>query len=276
MKLSVALTPTRTVFSPLLFAGDIMRGIRRSSELGYDGIELNIRDTLAEPMGDIIDAARSFALHITAIGTGQSYLMDGLSFCSPDSAVRSRLTERLKHHIDHAAQAGSMVVFGSVFGRMEESAAVRDVQYKGAVDVARNLADYAGSRGVLLAVEPINRYETNFIVNVEKALSFISDVDRPALRILLDTFHMNIEEADFGAAIARAGKLLAHVHLADSNRWAPGGGHIDFGPILRALRAGGYDGFLSGEFLPLPDDDTAAARNIAYLRPLLGQIAGGH
>jgi sugar phosphate isomerase/epimerase len=274
MKLSIALTPTRTVFSPLLFAGDIMRGIRRAGELGYDGVELNIRDTAAEPMDDIIAAARARSLDVCAFGTGQAYLLDGLSVTSPDPSVRERLAERLERHIDWAAKAGALLVMGGVFGRMESDASIREAQYAGAVEVVRRLAEYAGQRGVSIAIEPINRYETNFLTSIDKVLSLLADVDRPAVRVLADTFHMNIEEADLRAAISLAGGRLGHVHLVDSNRWAPGGGHIDFPQILRALRAIGYDGYLSGEFLPLPDDETAASRNIAYVRPLLEAVAG--
>jgi len=272
VKLSIALTPTKTVFSPLLFAGDIMRGIRRAGELGYDGVELNIRDTAAEPMKDIVSAARERSLEICAFGTGQAYLLDGLSVTSPDPAVRERLVERLRGHIDWAARVGALLIMGGIFGRMEGDAAARKTQYADAIDVVRRLAEYAGQRGVVIAIEPINRYETNFLTSFEAALSFIAAVGRPSVRVLADTFHMNIEEADICASIARAGKRLAHVHLVDSNRWAPGGGHIDFPPILRALRAIGFDGYLSGEFLPAPDDDTAAASNIVRVRSLLAEV----
>lgn len=269
MKLSIALTPTPTVFSPLLFAGDIMRGIRCASELGYDGVEVNIRDTTAEPMEEIFDAAHSRSLDICAIGTGQAYLVDGLYVASPDPDVREHLVERLQHHIEWAGRVGAHLTMGGVFGRLEAEDRVREAQYAGAVDVLRKLADYAAPRSVAIMIEPINRYETNFLTNAEKALSFIADVDRSALHLLLDTFHMNIEEADFVATIAMAGQHLGHIHLVDSNRQPPGGGHIDFMPILHELYAIGYEGYLSGEFLPIPSDELAAIRNMEYVKSLL-------
>lgn len=274
MKLSIALTPTRTVFSPLLFAGDIMRGIRCADELGYDGVEINIRDTKAEPMEEIFGAARSRSLEICAMGTGQAYLMDGLYVLSPDSSVRERLIERLKNHIDWAAKVGAFITMGGVFGRLEAEERVREIQYKGAIDVMRRLADYAAPRGVTLVIEPINRYETNFLTNIEKTMAFIADVDRPSIRLILDTFHMNVEETGFVATIESVSRQLAHVHLVDSNRLSPGSGHINFLPILQKLESIGYSGYLSGEFLPLPDDETAAKRNIEYVTSLLRKM--GH
>jgi len=273
MKLSLALTPAPTVFAPLLYAGDLMRGMRRAAELGYDGIELNLRDPGVENLDVILSAAQAHGLAIISLGTGQAYLADGLSVAAPDPAIRAMLVERVKRHVDFAARTGAFVVLGGVRGRFEGDAAARRSQYAGAVAVVRQLADYATPRGVTITLEPINRYESNFLNSIDDTLAFLRDVDRPAVKVLLDTFHMNIEEANMCAAFERAGPRLSHIHLVDSNRRAPGMGHLDFEPILATLRGIGYDGYLSGEFLPLPDDDAAAEENIAYVRRLL---AGSH
>ncbi len=86
---------------------------------------------------------------------------------------------------------------------------------------------------------------------------------RRTLGLLLDTYHMNIEEPSIETSIRAAGPRIYHFHVADSNRWPPGGGHLDFAAILRALAATGYGGFVSGEFLPAPDAATAAQRGLA-------------
>ena len=88
------------------------------------------------------------------------------------------------------------------------------------------------------------------------------------LGLLLDTFHMNIEEPAIEESIRVCGDRIFHVHAADSNRWYPGAGHLDFESILEALSAAGYQGYVSGEFMPLPDADTAAELGIAHLRQL--------
>jgi sugar phosphate isomerase/epimerase len=79
---------------------------------------------------------------------------------------------------------------------------------------------------------------------------------------------MNIEEADIGTSIKACGDRIFHFHVADSNRWYPGAGHLDFGAILNDLEGTGYRGFVSGEFMPLPDADTAARNGVSYLRAL--------
>jgi sugar phosphate isomerase/epimerase len=86
--------------------------------------------------------------------------------------------------------------------------------------------------------------------------------------LLLDTFHMNIEEPVIEASIRRCGKHIFHFHVADSNRWYPGAGHLNFRAMLEALFSTGYGGWVSGEFLPRPDAETAAQKSIMYLRQI--------
>jgi 5-keto-L-gluconate epimerase len=132
----------------------------------------------------------------------------------------------------------------------------------------RECCDEAGRRGVRIALEPVNRYETSLVNNVAEGLALIAEVTAPNLGLLFDTFHANIEEPSIEASIAAAAGRLYHVHVADSNRWHPGAGHLDFARLLDAFRATGYAGFVSGEFMPLPDADAAAVRGLRHLRAI--------
>jgi sugar phosphate isomerase/epimerase len=126
----------------------------------------------------------------------------------------------------------------------------------------------AAKEGGRFALEPLNRYETDLIHTVADGLDLIERVGADNLGLLLDTFHMNIEEPVIEDSIRAAGDHIFHFHVADSNRWYPGAGHLDFKSILDTLFATGYQGYVSGEFMPLPDADTSAERSIAYLRQL--------
>ena len=119
---------------------------------------------------------------------------------------------------------------------------------------------------VRLALEPINRYETTLINNAAQGLELIERVGADNFGLLLDTFHMNIEEPDIEASIRQCGAHIFHFHVADSNRWYPGAGHLDFKSILKMLFDTGYPGWVSGEFLPKPDAESAAREGIAFLR----------
>lgn len=111
--------------------------------------------------------------------------------------------------------------------------------------VARNLREVCGmaeDHGVQIAMEPLNRFETDFLNTVEQGLAMIADVDSQALKLLLDTFHMNIEEKDVPAAIRRAGRHVAHLHACGTDRGRPGNDHLDWPGIAAALRDIKYDG----------------------------------
>ena len=132
------------------------------------------------------------------------------------------------------------------------------------IEALKGCTAVAAEAGVRFALEPLNRYETDLVHTVAEGLDLIDRVGADNLGLLLDTFHMNIEES-----MKACGDRIFHFHVADSNRWYPGAGHLDFGAILATLSATGYRGYVSGEFMPLPDADTAAERALDYLREVL-------
>jgi sugar phosphate isomerase/epimerase len=134
------------------------------------------------------------------------------------------------------------------------------------IDALHECSAAARSAGTRLALEPINRFETTLINTAAQGLELIERLGAEDFGLLLDTFHMNIEEPVIEASIRLCGGCIFHFHVADSNRWHPGAGHLDFKSILGALDATGYQGWISGEFLPKPDAETAARQNIACLR----------
>ena len=125
----------------------------------------------------------------------------------------------------------------------------------------------AAGHGQVLLYEPLNRYETNLFNRQAEAVAWLEARGLPHVRLLCDLFHMNIEEADIAAALAAVGRRVGHVHWADSNRQAMGFGHTASGPVVAALRAIRYEGFLSAEVFPLPSPLDAARQTIASLRP---------
>jgi sugar phosphate isomerase/epimerase len=134
------------------------------------------------------------------------------------------------------------------------------------VEALQQCCAEAAPRGVRLALEPICRYETTLINNLTQGLDLLERVGADNMGLMPDTFHMNIEEASIEGSIRACGDRIFHFHAADSNRWYPGAGHLDFGSMLESLFATGYEGYVSGEFMPMPDADTAAQKGIAFLR----------
>jgi len=137
-------------------------------------------------------------------------------------------------------------------------------QRAGAVEAIRGCAVHAAERGVTLLLEPINRYETNFVNTAAQGLAVLDEIAHPSMKLLLDTFHMNIEEPSLEEAVLAAGDRLGYVHVADSNRRAPGQGHTDFAGLVSALDKIAYEGMLVAEILPLPEDAEAARLTAAF------------
>jgi len=136
------------------------------------------------------------------------------------------------------------------------------------VEALQECAAEAAPHNVNYALEPLNRYETDLIHTVDEGLDLIERVGADNFGLLLDTFHMNIEEPIEEESIRQCSNRIFHFHVADSNRWYPGAGHLDFKSLLSVLFSMGYHGYVSGEFMPIPNPDTAAKMNIDYLRQL--------
>jgi sugar phosphate isomerase/epimerase len=160
------------------------------------------------------------------------------------------------------------VIIGTIKGRLGSAAEGRQAAYRHVVDSLRCCLEEAERCGVQLCVEAINRYEADFLNTAAEAVSFIEQFGSKQVGLLLDTFHMNIEEACLMGPIRQYAEYLFHVHLADSNRLAPGWGHLDFPSLLRELSAAGYRGSLGLEYLPLPSPEESAGQGVTYLRRL--------
>ena len=268
MKLSVVLSVQPAQFAAATFKGDIDTSLSQIASLGYSGVELAIRDPQRVDSAALEDLVGRHKLSVPAVGTGQAWGEEGLSFTDPDAAIRRRAIERIKSHVPLASRLGALVIIGLVRGVVKpgvEAAQAMDWLVEALVECAA----VAQPAGVRLALEPINRYETTLINNAQQGLDLVRRVGATNFGLLLDTFHMNIEELGIEASITACGARIFHFHVADSNRLPPGGGHLDFRSILDCLDAAGYAGWVSGEFLPIPDALTAARNNINHLRKLL-------
>ena len=267
MKLSIVLSTHAAQFQAVAFKGDFEANVAKIAAWGYDGVELAVRDPTLVDADELLRVVLAHGLEVPAIGTGQAWGEEGLSFTDPDAEIREAAIQRVHDHVPFAARAGAVIIIGLLRGIVKPGVS-HDQAYIWLVDALQRCAAAAASHGVRLALEPINRYETTLINNVEQGLDLIERVGADNFGLLLDTFHMNIEEPVIEDSIRACGDRIFHFHVADSNRWYPGAGHLDFKSVLDTLFATGYQGYVSGEFMPLPDADTSAQRSIAYLRQL--------
>lgn len=264
MRLSVVVSTQPAKFAAATFKGDLNTNLAAIASLGYQGVELAIRDPNILDAAWLERATRAHGLAVPAIGTGQAWGEEGLSFTDPDPSIRRAAIERIKSHIPVAARFGAVIIIGLIRGTVKPGV-VHAQALDWLTDGLRECGIAAQLHGIRLALEPINRYETTLVNRIQQGLELIDRVGAANLGLLLDTFHMNIEEARIEDAVCACSGHIFHFHVADSNRWYPGGGHLDFRSVLNALANTGYQGWLSGEFLPEPDALTAARNAIAHL-----------
>ena len=267
MKLSIVLSTQPAQFQAATFKGDLEENLAQIASLGYDGVELAIRDPKLVDLDKLESLVRKYNLRVPAIGTGQAWGEEGLSFTDPDPAIRRNAVERIKSHIPVASRFSALIIIGLIRGIVKPGVST-DQAMDWLVTALRECSDAARPYGIRLALEPINRYETTLINHTGHGLELIERVGANNFGLLLDTFHMNIEEPVMEDSINHCGKHIFHFHVADSNRWYPGAGHLDFQSILNALFTSGYEGWVSGEFIPMPDAATAAQQSLTFLRKL--------
>ncbi len=270
LRYSASMSPHPSTFAPLLFAGQLEQGIELLPHHGFSALELSLRR--ASELVDLQWLEEQLAkngLVISAFATGRMCLEDSLCLSDTNTDARERIFERLSDLISLAAHFNAGVIIGGVRGKLSDDNIKKFSQWDAAVDMVHRCAEIADSLNVRLLVEPINRYETNFINTGQEGLDFIRTVGHSSVKLLLDTYHMSIEEADPASTIRMAGGQLGYVHFADDNRLAPGQGHIDFSKIFDALTGIGYQGFINAEILPIPDDRQALMNAGQFLHSLI-------
>ena len=236
-----------------------------AAEHGFDGVEIfpaAASEVTASVVRPLLEA---HGLTLAALGTGAGWVKHGLSLCHADADVRLRARTFIASIIDAGGDLGAPAIIGSMQGRTGGDIS-HEVACSMLADALGELGARATSRGQPLLYEPLNRYETDLFNRQADAASFIEANGLDGVKLLCDLFHMNIEEEDVAGALVACGSRVGHVHWADSNRRAMGFGHTDARPIVAALRAIRYQGWLSAEVFPLPTASEAAARTIASLR----------
>ncbi len=230
---------------------DIEKSVYRVASFGYDAIEL-----VGEPDNyEISEVKKSCEKNGIVVSSMCSIYHDQRDMVSPDPQIRKQAIDYIKSVVDFAVEAGASIVIA------RPSPCMKTIPYdnqeeeqKWAVEGLYESGEYANNVNVNLALEAWNRYETYFLNRLEQCLELRKKIELPNIGVMGDTFHMNIEEDSMEGSIKNAGKDLIHLHAADSNRAAPGSGHIDFKPIVKALKDIQYEGYISFELLPASAD----------------------
>jgi sugar phosphate isomerase/epimerase len=269
MKIAMTAALEASSRAPILFRGKLEEAFATAARLGYDSLEIHLLNPRDIDQDSVNDLRVRHGLFIPTLGTGMAAGKEGLTFTDSDSAVRARAVERIFRHIDLAVILHSGVTIGLIYGSLGSDPAWHRQKKEAALGCLKECCRYAEKKGVILYLEAINRYEMDSLCTLEQVLEDLRQVGSGNLKVLADTFHMNIEEVDLLASLRRAGEQLGHVHLSDSNRQAPGHGHLNVAAVLNTLREIRFQGCLSFEILPLPDPESAARDAITQVKGLL-------
>ncbi|MHC5053534.1 MAG: sugar phosphate isomerase/epimerase family protein [Planctomycetota bacterium] len=213
---------------------------------GYDGVELDIFEGTPEHYAKVARALDDIGLERTGVTIMPNEKHNPLS---PDAALRRAAADHMKWAIECAAALGVRVLAGPFYqplGKFSGRGPTEDEKER-AAEAHREAADVAAGAGIALCVEPLNRFECYFLNTIADAAAHAMRVDRPNFGIMYDTFHANLEERDPVGCIAEHIDMIRHVHVSENDRGTPGRGHVPWAEIFRALRKGGYDGWLTIE-----------------------------
>ena len=249
--------------------GGTEAGMEKAAALGFDCVEIHLRDAARIDPEDWKRLAARYGLRIAAIGTGLEYGMNGLSLTSDDPAIRAKAAAKMRDFIDLAAPFGAVVFLGLIRGKCGKKALLPAYLDRLAQELAP-LAAYAEERSVPTGFEPVAYYFSDLLNTTQETLDFLSRPGLESIGLLLDTHHMFIEDKDIGASFRSCAGRITHVHISDSNRRYPGAGNVDYGFIARTLDAIGYAGAVSLEILPDPSGEEAARRGLAWMRSTWG------
>jgi D-psicose/D-tagatose/L-ribulose 3-epimerase len=240
--------------------------IDHARRIGFDIIEICIEDPATVDVERIKPRLASVGIAATVCGA----FGPDRDLSSEDPARQAQSISYLARCIEIAVALGSNVVLGPMYACVGNTQLLdppaRARQWRRSVENLQKVADLAAGHGVRLALEPLNRFETDLVNTVDQALRMIGDVGRPNVGLLLDTFHMNIEEVDIPAALRRAGEHIFEIHACANDRGTPGRDHLPWPDIVRALRDVSYQGPVVIEaFTPTIKE---IARAVSIWRPL--------
>ncbi len=227
-----------------------------AKEMGFAALEISLGNLKSIEPPKIRTRAEKVGIEvISALGLSREYAL-----ATPNAETRRRTVEFLKAAVSALRDMGGKL-FGGMFyavpGRFSGTGPTAD-ELSWLVDGIREVAVFARGCGVSLAIEPVNRYESYLLNTAAETQTLIDRINEPNLGLLLDTYHMNIEERGVAATIIRHGAKLRHLHLNESDRGTLGGGNIDWPSIFSALQAVGYSGMASIEVFGSPSPQSPA------------------
>lgn len=255
------------------YQGPLQKTFGDLAAIGYDGVELMTVDPDRLNWAEVKKTADDLGLAVGLVCSGEIFGQLSLSFADPDPGRRAEAVARVKRLVEFAAALGAKVNIGRVRGQYRPDIPARQTE-EWAVEAFRAVSDHAAPLGVDVALESVTILQTNFINTLAQAREMAETVARPNFSLMMDVFHMNIEERDLFQAIRDYAEENIHVHLSDNNRRYPGNCGLDFARVIQCFHDTGYDGFFCTEIFQSPSMEECAKRSMAHLAPIFKRVYG--
>ncbi len=267
------------------FASKDVDIIYKVKEMGFDMVEIALEDLSLVDLNKVKGVLTSTGLECVVCGA----FGPTRDIISDDPSIRENAKKYITDCINACSELGSHIFAGPVYSAVGKTRLIPEEkkrqEWNLCVETLGQLSDFGQKKGVVIAVEPLNRFETDFINLAQDAVRLVERVNSPSLKVHLDTFHMNIEEKSLGEAVRNTGRHLYHFHACENDRGTPGSGHIPWQEVASALKDIGYDGYIAIEsFTPgvkeiakaaaiwrklEVDQDTLARKGLKFLKNLL-------
>jgi D-psicose/D-tagatose/L-ribulose 3-epimerase len=254
-------------YEPVPEPRQLAKRMRQLAELGYDGVELAASHPLGYEPEALAAISKETGLPVVSFLSGWSYGNEKLCLASRDKVVRDRAVQRLTGYVEMASSLGAIVVVGLMQGLRSDEPDAAAANERIAAALSR-VAKAAEACGGTIVMEPVNHLQVGFNHTAGEMSQLIERIGSPAVRLMLDTIHMSIEEQRPLETIRRYGAKLAHFHLCESNGGLPGSGNLDYASVLAALDEAGYQRFVSIKIYRHAPWQEAAGAAISFLEKI--------
>jgi sugar phosphate isomerase/epimerase len=263
---SVVVAPGTAVTAPAPLKGPLSETIRNAAEIGYDAVQVTVNRPAEFDLREARKALHEYQLTVTSIATGAAYSVDGIGLGHRDVPKRSAAVERIKQHIQLAADLdGANVVIGLIRGRLTDSTDREQFM----TDYRQSIAacvSYAEREGITLVHEALSGTESDVLRSINENLAFLDEFSSQHLRLHVDCHHMDREESDWPLALRRARGRVAQVDISDVDRGVPDGQHFDFPRLVSTLRQIDYEDYLVFEYNAVGSGVSEARAGLEYIK----------
>ncbi|QDS93690.1 D-tagatose 3-epimerase [Roseimaritima multifibrata] len=246
---------------PFVLWDGLRAGCELAARMGFDAVEIFAPGPDAVDRDELRTLLDDNGLDLAAVGTGAGWVKHRLQLADAAAEKRRQAIDFVRTMIDFGGPFGAFAIIGSMQGRYD--AEVDQPTARGYLaEALEELGEHATQYKVPLVYEPLNRYETNQVNTIAQGVDLLEQLSTDNVELLADLFHMHIEERDVAQALKDGDPHIGHIHFVDSNRRPVGEGHMNFIPIIEALREIQFEGYLSAEAFPYPTPEAAAEQTM--------------